>query len=327
MKILSLSHKNKRNNELDYLDFFTKNAGADMLQYAYLEPSELYSNFITLNKDYYLFSDEVDLIINNEDKLHNYLSNISNIVEIAPRSIYAMRKKTLALLSYVDKLRSYFILDYFENYLFESYKFSKEHMKDIEVSIITSDLLDIKKIDLKERIRGKKLIMCLGNLISNFKFSKQKEIIKGIASSMNKEDIFIITIEINEDIKSLLKAYSNQYSMAFIKGILEHYSKINLNFISYIDAFETICLWNKNLNCIEFSFKAKENISFNYNKDFELKIKKGQKLKGVRLYKSSKLEFQNLLEQCGFSIKEILTQQNRTAVFICSRNENVNTTI
>lgn len=303
----------------DYLAFFTTSEGADMLPYVYLESSKLYDNLVKNNHDYYLFRDEVSLIQKNKISLSHYLSDVINIIEIGPGSCHTMQHKTIPVLSCAAKLKTYQAIDHSENYLIDVCKFIRNQLPKIDVFSTEADLMQSIPIKLSKEVDGKKAIMLLGSTLENFTIAEQNYVIEQIVNLIDSGDIFILTVDTNQNEKLLLSAYANNHLYSLIGASLKYFSKINPNFAQYLNSFEATCVWNGELNFVDMYFVAKENISFHLKNYGNINIIKGQELRGIKSRKPSEQAVIDLLSKSGFDMVDMLVNSNKMKMFICKK--------
>lgn len=302
----------------DYLKFFTTKDGADMLPYVYLESSQLYDDLVNY-KDYYLFNDEACLIKNNTKELSHHLRNVLNVVEIGPGSHHTIRHKTLPILACAPHLKMYHAIDYSENYLQEACNFVKENTCNLSVTLTNADLMQSTPLELSLKLEEKKAVMLLGSTIKNFTSAEQSHILKQIEHLTSSDDIFILSIDTNQDENSLLAAYANQYLYSLISAVLKYYSRINPNFHKHMNLIEPKVKWNKDKKEVEMYFTAKESFSFQSHNNSLINIQKGQEFKGIKSRKSSKQDIINLLSKHHFKTIDVLSNSGNMLMFVCKK--------
>lgn len=305
----------------DYINFFTTEDGADILPYAYLNSSHLYNKLLENNTHYYLFNDEVSLIKRNSPQLTKHLSEIKELIEIGPGSNHAVQNKTIPILSCATNLKNYYALDHSIDYLNDAYKCVSDNIPKLNIFTVEANLLETNPIEINTHKTNKKAVMLLGSTLENFDFNKQKHIIQNIHNIINSNDLFILTVDTNQDEESLNLAYSSEHNIKFIMGGLYYLEKIAPNFMPYINSLEIKVAWNKNLNVVDTHFIAKNDFSFYFNGYGDIIIKKGQLLKGVKSRKPTTNNITSLLESSGFSIIDILSNSNKVKMFIATKNE------
>ncbi|MCT4634656.1 MAG: L-histidine N(alpha)-methyltransferase [Rickettsiales bacterium] len=303
----------------DYVAFFTTEHGADILPYAYLGSGNLYDKLLEKNPSYYLFNDEVSLIRNNSHKISKYLSDIKELIEIGPGSSRAVNNKTIPILNCAPELKSYYAIDHSINYLTDACKCISTNIPKLNIFPLEANLLQKDPIAIDIQTTVKKAVMLLGGTLGNFTTTEQEYILKNIYSFMSPHDIFILTIDINQDEESLNLAYSNIDTNKFIMEALHYFATINPDFSKYLNSFEVKCTWNKELHFLDMYFIAKQEISFYFPGYGDIMIRKGQKLKGIKSRKPTTNNVVKLLNNNRFSIIDEFTNFNKMKMFICQK--------
>ena len=301
----------------DYLDFFTKSTGADMLPYVYAESSSYYNNLIKNCSDYYLCKDEIEVINKNTDKLEKYLDNVTDILEIGPGSKHAVNNKTLPILQSAKNLKRYHALDYSKNYLKEACNVIQTKLPNLKIIPIKADLMNFGKLKLISE--GPKAVLSFGCTLCNFSIANQTQIIKEFSTLLNKKDVLILTIDNNQNKESLLKAYDNQYFYDFVMASLYHYLTIDPTFKKHLSSFEVKVELNEYLNLIDAFFIVKNDLSFYFQGYGNIQLFKGQQLKGIISHKPKTDQITDLLTQNSFEVIEILDNYDKMKLFICKK--------
>ncbi|MES2214636.1 MAG: L-histidine N(alpha)-methyltransferase [Pseudomonadota bacterium] len=305
----------------DYFKFFTTEEGVDILPYVYKQSSDAYDQLVKNCPEYYIFHDEVNIIKNRRDIFKKYLSGIREIIEIGPGSDHAITHKTLPILSYANDVQSYHIIDNSAEYLAEAHNFVKNNTSKIDIYSLKADLFSNLDIKIKQKYNGPKCVLSFGITLGNFLVSDQSHIIGQIKKMTDRNDLLIMSVDTNHEVRSLLSAYSGKYNYELVRGALEYFAKINPSFLPHINSFAMKCVWNSCLNAVETYFVAKDNLLFSLDNFGPIKISNGQKLKGIRSHKHRVEVVQALLSQNGFETLEILSYSNadRIKTFICRK--------
>lgn len=304
----------------DYWRFFTTEEGADILPYAYMGPSHYYNDLIKNCEDYYLCKDEIEILSKNKEAFKKHLSGIECVMEIGPGSVHAVENKSLNILNSAKDLKVYQGLDYSQSYLKEACNIIKFKLSGIIVKQTKVDLLEAKEIKSEEYSYYKKAIVFLGGTLANFKLEQQKHIINQFSKLANEGDLLVLTVDTNEDKKSLLKAYNNQFALTHVKSALGYYARINPIFEKYVDYFDINVTLNEVSRAVEFDFVVKENFSFQFDQKRITTLIQGQRLKGIISYKPSLNNIKNVLNNYYFDIIETLTNSKRKInILICKK--------
>ena len=207
----------------DYYKFFTTEEGADMLPYVYLENPRAFDNLVKNCDDYYLFKEEVELLQNSKKALTNYLDDITSIIEIGPGSTHSVMHKTLSVLQCAPHLKNYYPIDISKKYLNDACEVVGSKFPRIRTLPIAADMMNLFNLKkIAENNQEKKALLLLGSTLGGQTPEEQDLIITGISKILSKDDIFIITVDTNNDEKSLMKAYSNNHELHY--SVLSYFS-------------------------------------------------------------------------------------------------------
>ncbi len=307
----------KCNKELgDYIDFFTSSHGCDMVFYAYKGTSGTYNEMVQSDK-YYLCREEIENIKQGEAVLENFLYEVSNIIEIGPGSEYTLLNKTIPILNASKNLAKYIGCDYSESYLNETLSFLKANSKGVGISGIVGDLLH-DKINIKDKVSGQNCVIFLGSTIGNFTKNDMSLAINKIADICKKGDKLIITFDINQDEKTLLSAYSNNFMAKWMQGILKYFIQYDPSIQGKLEQFKLKADWDGQR--VQMFFDVQEDLSVFIPEYGEIKLKKGRQLRGVTAHKFTIDSISELLGASGFEMSDILTVSARMATILAIKN-------
>lgn len=298
------------------MKFFTNRSGTDILPYSYLTEDDLYDQLIRLSDDYYLFRDEVDTIKLSTEFLKDFSKDISVFVEIGPGSDSSISNKTIPIVQCsLAQHKSYFAIDISQTYLDKIANFLSQHHPDLRVNTIQLDFLKLDKLVFsKERL----CMLFLGSTLGNFPPSKQKKILQNIYSCLKKGDVLIITVDVNQDPASLLRAYSNPYAKSFAKNALSSlvtsFSQCKFN----LDNLDVQCKWDKARGHINLYYVAKNDCVAKIN-DYEIYIRGGQKLYGIKSRKFKRSIIRGMINDAGFHIERELHNSGKITLLTCVR--------
>ena len=301
----------------DFLAFFTTKEGVDILPYFYLNSNELFEDLVKNNSHYYLFNDEVLLIKNNQLSLTKHLKDIIEIIEIGPGTTHPVKHKTIPILNYAVNLKKYYAIDWCKDYLTEACEFIKNYNPKIEVSAIEANLTQQENLKIEIAELNRKAIIFFGGTLGCYNKNRQNHILKQIYSLMNIGDLFIVTIDTNQNEKSLLAAYRNNDKLHF--SCMDYFAKINPDFAEHLNSFSISCDWKESSSYLDIYFVAKNNFKFKFWGFLEIEIKKGQELRGIKIRKPKPQEFIMQLREIGFEVIDSLTNSNKMKMFIAKK--------
>ena len=97
----------------------------------------------------------------------------------------------------------------------------------------------------------------MGSTLCGFDDHEKNVFFHKILNAMNSEDLFFITIDANNDKRSLLEAYSSKYDYDLCFACLKYFATISQNFEQYLSFFDIIVSWNEELRFVETYFKVR----------------------------------------------------------------------
>jgi len=265
--------------------------------------SQLFEEICKL-PEYYLTRTEIGILTQLYDKLPSHLNGDFRLVELGRGS----SKKTRILLSILERLHKhieYFpidiskILQEISTILLDDYE--TLHITGI-IDHYDSGLEFIKNYDNK-----KNLIVFLGSSFGNFDYENGLEFLQKINSSMKKDDLFLIGLDLVKDKRVLEHAYNDSQGVT---------AKFNLNVLSRINSeldsnfninkFVHHAIYNESQNRVEIYLRSLENQIVNIPKArMILQIKQDELIHTENSYKYTIPEINKMLSMTGFRIKDI----------------------
>lgn len=215
-----------------YLDFFvSRSNGRNMLPFVFTSDESLYLKMVTKCPHYYLDREERNIISSNKKLLKSYLTKFLepvDIIEVDPKYEYDITNKTLPLIASVKNIASYSVIN-------TSLLPDKSNLVDL----VYKSRPDIKSRGEDVTSSSKpKIILWLNNSIGEHCESAREEILKKLSRMTRTEDLFIFTLDMNADKKSIMKAYDNRYMKPILKGILKYFSSYCPDFALVEDNIE-----------------------------------------------------------------------------------------
>ena len=192
----------------DFKELFLKIRQGHLTEYVYYG-EDFFEQLLTNNQQYYPYYSEVELIKNHARTFTNTLGKNKNIVEIGPGSDRAISNKTVQIIKQLHNIKSYTAID---SYLLYAQKAAHHvtqatHAKTLAIQISCFN----KELTLPKNT----VLMFLGGTFCNFEDKNVESFIKDIASKMKKDDIFIVSIDSNQDSNYIKNAYDN----IWLKGL------------------------------------------------------------------------------------------------------------
>ena len=265
--------------------------------------SQLFEEICKL-PEYYLTRTEIGILTQLYDKLPSHLNGDFRLVELGSGS----SKKTRILLSILERLHKhteYFPID-ISKILKESSTILLDDYENLHITGIIdnyeSGLEFIKNYDNK-----KNLIAFLGSSFGNFDYEHGLKFLQKINSSMKKNDLFLIGLDLVKDKTVLERAYNDSQGVT---------AKFNLNVLSRINSelgsnfninkFVHHAIYNESQNRVEIYLRSLENQIVNIPKArMMLQIKQDELIHTENSYKYTIPEIKEILAITGFRIKDI----------------------
>ena len=265
--------------------------------------SQLFEEICKL-PEYYLTKTEISILTQLYDKLPLHLNGNFRLVELGSGS----SKKTRILLSILERLHKhteYFPID-ISKILKESSTILLDDYENLHITGIIdnyeSGLEFIKNYDNK-----KNLIAFLGSSFGNFDYEHGLKFLQKVNSSMKKNDLFLIGLDLVKDKTVLEYAYNDSQGVT---------AKFNLNVLSRINSelgsnfninkFVHHAIYNESQNRVEIYLRSLENQIVNIPKArMMLQIKQDELIHTENSYKYTIPEINKMLSMTGFRIKDI----------------------
>lgn len=273
--------------------------------YIYLYNEEDYEKLLTHCRNYYLCSDESDVIKKNLTNISKVLQNVDNIFELGPGSESSFNKKTLLILKKLTKLKHYISIDISKSHALNAAKTCHNNIRRIQSSYIV-DLFNAFKIPAKYE-NERNAILFLGSTFGNFSDEEINLLLSNITQNMKEGDYFLISMDSNVDKVSLLKAYDNPFlkklvfnSLLAIDDMLQlsiDFSKINV-----------CCEYNEKMNEIEFYFTSSITQNIQYDNS-NMQIIQDKKYYIVRSRKFHTFQVENLFAEYSLQLLNVFVNE------------------
>ena len=282
--------------------------------------SQLFEEICKL-PEYYLARTEISILTQLYEKLPPHLNGDFRLVELGSGS----SKKTRILISILGRLQKrieYFPID-ISKILRDSSKKLRDDYENLHITGIIdsyeSGLEFIKNYDNK-----KNLIVFLGSSFGNFDYENGLEFLQKINSSMKKDDLFLIGLDLVKDKAVLERAYNDSQGVT---------AKFNLNVLSRINSelgsnfninkFVHHAIYNESQNRVEIYLRSLENQIVNIPKArMMLQIKQDELIHTENSYKYTIPAIKEILAITGFRIKDIWYDEKRYfCLVLLSKND------
>ncbi len=281
--------------------------------------SELFEKICDLS-EYYPTKTEIGILKKLKDELPPYLDAPFRLVELGSGSSVKTRL-ILDILNQIQEKIEYLPIDISE-ILTESSALLQRDYKNLHITGII-DTYEGGLEFLKNYDDQKNLIIFLGSSFGNFTSDEGKEFLEKINSTMKKDDLFLIGLDMVKNKMILENAYNDS------QGIT---AQFNLNVLSRIndelDAdfdlnnFAHHAIYNENDQRIEMYLKSLVNQSVIISKaNISLTLKQNELIHTEHSHKYKLSQIRELMHQTGFSIKNTwLDENDHFALTLVSKN-------
>ena len=282
--------------------------------------SKLFEEICKLS-EYYLTRTEISILRQLYDKLPSHLNGDFRLVELGSGS----SKKTRILLSILERLHKH--IEYFPIDISKILKESSTILLDDYENLHITGIIDNYESGLefiKNYDNKKNLIAFLGSSFGNFDYEHGLKFLQKINSSMKKNDLFLIGLDLVKDKTVLERAYNDSQGVT---------AKFNLNVLSRINSeldsnfninkFAHHVIYNESQNRVEIYLRSLENQIVKIPKArMILQIKQDELIHTENSYKYTIPEINKMLSMTGFRIKDIWYDEKKYfCLVLLSKND------
>ena len=282
--------------------------------------SQLFEEICKL-PEYYLTRTEISILTQLYDKLPSHLNGDFRLVELGSGS----SKKTRILLSILERLHKH--IEYFPIDISKILKESSTILLDDYENLHITGIIDNYESGLefiKNYDNKKNLIAFLGSSFGNFDYEHGLKFLQKVNSSMKKNDLFLIGLDLVKDKTVLERAYNDSQGVT---------AKFNLNVLSRINSeldsnfninkFVHHAIYNESQNRVEIYLRSLENQIVNIPKArMILQIKQDELIHTENSYKYTIPEINKMLSMTGFRIKDIWYDEKKYfCLVLLSKND------
>jgi len=265
--------------------------------------SQLFEEICKL-PEYYLTRTEISILTQLYDKLPLHLNGNFRLVELGSGS----SKKTRILLSILERLHKH--IEYFPIDISKILKESSTILLDDYENLHITGIIDNYESGLefiKNYDNKKNLIAFLGSSFGNFDYEHGLKFLQKINSSMKKDDLFLIGLDLVKDKAVLERAYNDSQDVT---------AKFNLNVLSRINSeldsnfninkFVHHAIYNESQNRVEIYLRSLENQTVNISKaNMTLQIKQNELIHTENSCKYTIPKIKEMLSTTGFQIRDV----------------------
>ena len=271
--------------------------------------SQLFEKICAL-PEYYLTRTEISILKQIDGKLQSYLDGNFRLVELGSGS----SQKTRLLIDMLTRLQKH--VEYFPIDISKILKTSSVALQSDYKKLHITGIIDNYENGLefvKNYDDMKNLIIFLGSSFGNFDPENGIRFLQKINSSMKKDDLFLVGLDLVKDKNVLRQAYNDS------QGIT---AQFNLNVLSRINSelggnFDTSkfahhAVYNENQNKVEIYLRslAKQTVEIP-SADLILEIDEGELIHTENSYKYTISQIKQMFTITGYQIKAMWNDDNR----------------
>ena len=271
--------------------------------------SQLFEKICVL-PEYYLTRTEISILKQIDGKLQSYLDGNFRLVELGSGS----SQKTRLLIDMLTRLQKH--VEYFPIDISKILKTSSIALQSDYKKLHITGIIDNYEngLEFVKNYDGmKNLIIFLGSSFGNFDPENGIRFLQKINSSMKKDDLFLIGLDLVKDKDVLCQAYNDS------QGIT---AQFNLNVLSRINSelggnFDTSkfvhhVVYNENQNKIELYLRSlsKQTVEIP-NADLMLEIDEGELIHTENSHKYTISQIKQMFTITGYQIKDMWNDDNR----------------
>ena len=282
--------------------------------------SQLFEKICVL-PEYYLTRTEISILKQIDGKLQSYLDGNFRLVELGSGS----SQKTRLLIDMLTRLQKH--VEYFPIDISKILKTSSASLQSDYKKLHITGIIDNYENGLefvKNYDDMKNLIVFLGSSFGNFDPENGIRFLQKINSSMKKDDLFLVGLDLVKDKNVLRQAYNDS------QGIT---AQFNLNVLSRINSelggnFDTSkfahhAVYNENQNKVEIYLRslAKQTVEIP-SADLILEIDEGELIHTENSYKYTISQIKQMFTMTGYQIKAMWNDDNRYySLVLLSKND------
>lgn len=273
-----------------------------------------YQKLIYEFHDYYLYTDEVDLIKKYADLIAKYIPLNATFIEFGPGTKKAFITKTLPLLKSIGKFENYVAVDLCQTYLDQTKKKVEQEFPEATIKLIKNNFFS--DCELVQQLPSSQVVWFKGSTLGNITKQDCIDFLRRISQALQPDGILIVGLDSNQDEVSLRKAYDNEPVAKFITNIFERINRDcevnNFDAKAFTYQFE----WDMEQHCLKHNAIATESQSFTMD-NTAITIKKGDIFHITSSYKYPADFFQNMAINAGFKILDcFIDNHERMAIYV-----------
>ncbi|MEE4359588.1 MAG: L-histidine N(alpha)-methyltransferase [Desulfococcaceae bacterium] len=296
--------------EEDCKAFFFEQTTGNLWPYLYSEPqnendpvrgSVLYNEMLRKEKDYYLYSNESELLHNSGAQIASLIGPDATIVEMGPGGEKSFRDKTLPFLNTFTHLQGYVGVDICQGFLETILEIVRVSFPGLFVTGFHQDFSRLENLP----VFAKSVIFFKGSTVGNLRDGEVRDLMSKFRRLISEGHYLVIVNDANQDEVSLMKAYDNPGVAAFTENIM-YRVKRDLELSEMMpDAFRYQPEWKKESYDFRHILVATSGQKFHL-RGRDVEIEKGQKLHILSSFKYPAEVFQEMVRPAGFEPVTVL---------------------
>ncbi len=256
---------------------------------------------------YYIFSDEVELIQNTAQEIGEHVNSPITLVDLGPGSERAVRQKIAPLIQGIQKPVNHYVgIDIAQEVLDGTQQIFAKEFPTIEYSDQNTDFFE-QSLNLPQTPNV--LMAIFGVTMFNLSINPLDQslgqktmvsLLKKFRSDLGKGAHFIVTQDCNPDIENIIESYKAQDDVWL--NVLER-AKRDLPVSDGFDAsgFDFEPYWVPETYALCHTYVCKKDMSFLLG-DHTFQLKSGQRFYLHNSYKYPRYYFYELAKQAGFEV-------------------------
>jgi len=282
--------------------------------------SQLFEKICTL-PEYYLTRSETNILKQMDGKLQSYLDGNFRLVELGSGS----SQKTRILIDILTKLQKH--VEYFPIDISNTLKNSSAVLESYYKKLHITGIIDSYENGLefvKNYDDMNNLIIFLGSSFGNFDYEHGLKFLQKINSSMKKNDLFLIGLDLVKD-KTVLESAYNDSQWVTAKFNLNVFARINSELDSNfnINKFTHHAFYNEYKNRVEIYLRSLENQTVKIHKaGMVLPIKQDELIHTENSYKYTISKIKEIFSMSSFRIKDMwFDEKQYFCLVLLSKND------
>jgi uncharacterized SAM-dependent methyltransferase len=321
------SEQDEEDNNSPQSDFeeaaleFLAGAPVNMGAYLYGQPrdavdpvrgAELYRRVLAENKDYYVSSEEAELLQAKAADIAQIISGSKFLMDLGPGLPEAVRQKTVPLLNKIEGLKSYIPVDVNKDYLETARQVVQERLPGLPVSPIHADFIRAPYVSAMRRAA----ILFTGSTLANLLPEDAGRLLWKLNFIIKRQGYLLVGQDENQEEPSLMRAYDHPLGGEFIRNVfcrirrdldLRHFDPAAFAYRpewrpeSY--TFAHVCV---SLKAQEFEAGSRK-----------IRIAEGQKFQATHSFKYPREHFQGYMLKYGFElVQRFAHEKGRMALYV-----------